>query len=108
MTRPESVQAGLAWLFTTEVNFTPLQSLSSVSVQEFYVRAMGRVDETIRLQLQWNLDCAGVEGVENHQCCEESEGVGRAGVSWTSSWTVRRAKLSERNFFGQGSRCLYR
>ena len=95
MTRPESVQAGLAWLFTTEVNFTPC-------------RAMGRVDETTRLQLQWNLGCAGVEEVENHKCCEESEGVGRASGSWTSSRRLRRVKLSEGNFFRQGNRCLHR
>ena len=50
---------GLACLFTTEVNFTPLQTWSSGSVQGCYVRAMGRVDDEL---LHGNDFCRKLQG----------------------------------------------
>ena len=76
------------------------------AVQGCYVRSMGRVDGELRhandsgWQLQGaktdglhQLGCAGVEGIENHQCCEESEGAGHACRSWTRSRRIRRAEV---------------
>ena len=76
------------------------------AVQGCYVRSMGRVDGELRhandsgWQLQGaktdglhQLGCAGVEGIENHQCCEESEGAGHACRSRTRSRRIRRAEV---------------
>ena len=76
------------------------------AVQGCYVRSMGRVDGELRhandsgWQLQgaktdglYQLGCASVEGIENHRCCEESEGAGHACRPRTRSRRIRRAEV---------------